>query len=52
MLILDHRMHARLERLAPHHGVLDLKKPRTISKNVKIPAQVISTIGAWVHEGR
>ena len=52
MLILDYRMKKLLDRLAPHHGVLDLKKPRTLSKNIKIPAPVTTTISAWVHEGR
>jgi hypothetical protein len=52
MIILDTRMFDKLERLAPHHGVQDLRKPRTLSKNIKIPAPVITTIGAWVHEGR
>ena len=52
MLILDARMYHKLQRLAPHHGVLDLTRPRTLSRNIQIPAQVVSTIGAWVHEGR
>lgn len=52
MLILDNDMYQKLQRLAPHHGVLDLKKPRTLSNNIQIPAPVISTISDWVHRNR
>lgn len=52
MLILDDVHYNALQRLAPHHGVLDLKKPRTLSNNILIPAPVISTMSSWVHENR
>lgn len=52
MLVLDHKQWEYLRRLAPHHGVLDLTRPRTLSRNIKIPAPVVATIGNWMHEGR
>lgn len=51
IVVLDRRMYQALERLAPHLGILDTRMPRTLSKNGIIPAPVISTIGAWLHEG-
>lgn len=50
ILVLDRKMYEHLSRLAPHLGVLDIKKPRTLSKNIILPAPVITTISAWVHE--
>lgn len=47
MIILDRKMYNRMARLAPHLGVMDLKKNREISKNIIIPAPVIDTIGSW-----
>lgn len=44
-------MYERAARLAPHLGVLDLKKPRTLSKNIVIPPPVVTTISSWVHGG-
>lgn len=41
-------MYERMARLAPHLGVMDLKKNREISKNIIIPAPVIDTIGSWM----
>ncbi len=52
MLILDEHMDEKLRRLEPHLGILDQKKPRTLSKNGQIPAPIITTISGWVHEGR
>lgn len=49
LIVLDDRMYERAARLAPHLGVLDLKKPRALSKNIVIPPPVITTISAWVH---
>ena len=37
-------------KVTPKTGYVEVEF--TVDKNVKIPAQVISTIGAWVHEGR
>jgi hypothetical protein len=51
ILVLDHRMYEALSRLQPHLGLLDTRKPRTLSKNGIIPAPVITTMSAWVHEG-
>lgn len=50
MVILDERMYHILQAMAPHHGVLDLKKPRTLSGNIKIPAPVVNTISSWVSQ--
>ena len=51
-LILDDKLYQSAKRLQPHLGVLDLRSPRTLSKNIMIPAPVITTISGWVHEGR
>lgn len=50
LLILDHKMYAALEPLAPHYGALDLQTPYTFSDNLLIPAPVIATIANWLHE--
>ena len=52
ILILDMKTLAALKRLAPHLGVLDLSRPRTISRHVSIPEPVLTTIGNWLHRGR
>jgi hypothetical protein len=46
-LILDKHTRTKMERLAPYLGVMDLKRPWTISGNIKLPAPVITTINAW-----
>jgi len=51
IVVLDRHMYAALSRLAPHVAILDTRTPRTLSKNVIIPAPVISTTIAWLHEG-
>lgn len=51
MIILDEVMYNELQRLAPHLGVLDLQRPRTLSKNIAIPAPVLATIGNWMYDG-
>lgn len=48
MVILDEKMYQQFQRLAPHHGVMDLTRPYKISRNIKLPPQVVSTIGAYV----
>ena len=50
MLILDQKQFEHMQRLAPHHGVLDLTRPNKISRNIKLPPPVVSTMSAWVHE--
>lgn len=52
MLILDDVMYRSMQRLAPHHGVLDLTRPRKLSRNIKIPAPVVATMSNWLHQGR
>jgi hypothetical protein len=52
MIILDHDMYSRMQRLAPHLGVLDLDRPRAISKNIVIPPPVLSTISNWMYRGQ
>lgn len=44
-------MHERATRLDPALGVLDLRSPRKLSKNIIIPPPVIATISGWVHGG-
>lgn len=50
LLILDARTNERCERLAPYHSVLDLQKPRTLSRNIALPQPVLATMGRWIHE--
>lgn len=50
MIILDLSTADKLERLAPYHSVLDLQNPRTISRNIALPAPVVATISNWLHE--
>lgn len=52
MLILDNYMYKHLRRLEPHLGVLDLKSPRKLSKNIALPPPIVTTIGGWMYEGR
>ena len=52
MLILDEEMNKSLKRLAPHLGVLDLDKPRSISKNIVLHSPVLSTISNWMYDGK
>lgn len=51
LLILDHYTHDRLSRLAPHLSVLDLERPRSVSRNIKMPSPVLVTIGNWLTNG-
>lgn len=51
-LILDHYMHTRMARLEPHLSVLDLGRPKAISRNIKLPAPVIVTISNWMYQDR
>lgn len=51
LIILDEVMYQNLQRLAPHLGVLDLQRPRTLSKNIALPAPVLSTISNWMYDG-
>lgn len=52
MLILDNDFAEKMERFAPHLSVLDLRKPRTISKAVTIPAPAVVTMSNWLAEGQ
>lgn len=49
MLILDNVTLRKMQRFAPHLGAMDLRKPRTVSRNLTIPPPVIATIAAWLH---
>lgn len=52
MLILDQDMNRKLKRLSPHLGVLDLDKPRSISKNIVLHSPVLATISNWMYDGK
>lgn len=52
MLILDDEMHTRLSRLAPHLSALDLRSPRRISGNLKIPSPSLVTTSNWMYNGQ
>lgn len=49
-MLLDHVEHEAFAPLAPHFSVMDLRKPFTVSNNLKIQGPVISTIANWMHE--
>lgn len=51
-LLLSNRLEKAFRVMAPHMGVLDLDRPRTMSRNQAMPPPVASTIGQWVHRGR
>lgn len=50
ILVLDDVMYQALERLSPHLGLLDIKRPRTLSNNGIIPSPAATTIAAWIDE--
>jgi hypothetical protein len=52
MLILDKEMDKHLERLSPHLGVLDLDKPRSISKYIVMHSPLLATISNWMYDGK
>jgi hypothetical protein len=51
-LILDAAMHKHMVRLSPHLTALDLNQPRRVSRNLKIPNPVLSTIGNYLKHQR
>lgn len=52
IVILDEKTLLKLDPLAPHNGVLDLRNPRAISGHVSLPAPIIATIANFIHHGR
>lgn len=50
-LLIDHKTSEQFSRMDPHLGVMDLNRPFRVSRNVKLPTPVLSTIGAWIAEG-
>lgn len=48
-LIPDKRLYEHCKRLSPHLSSLDLRRPRAISNNLKMPAPVVMTISNWLH---
>ncbi|QVD49131.1 hypothetical protein LUCX_61 [Xanthomonas phage vB_XciM_LucasX] len=52
MPLLDNRHAYAFSALAPHQGVLDLDRPRAMSKNQIMPPPVASTIANWLHHGK
>jgi hypothetical protein len=51
-LVLDTAMLKNVQRLSPHLTALDLNQPRRISRNLKIPNPVLSTIGNYLKHAR
>lgn len=51
-LLLDNRLEEHFRVLAPHMGVLDLDRPRAMSKNQAMAPPVASTIAQWLHRGK
>lgn len=51
-LLLDNRLESAFRVLAPHYGVLDLDRPRQMSKNQAMAPPVASTIAQWLHRGK
>ena len=50
LLIIDEYMWTRLELLAPSYSLYDLHKPRAVSKNMNLPAPLISSMSHWANE--
>ena len=50
-LMLDHQTNRKFSRTDPHFGVMDLNRPFRVSRNVKFPTPMLSTVGAWIAEG-
>jgi hypothetical protein len=48
MIILDNRMAKAMQRLEPHLGVLDLKKPWAISRPTALAEQTVTTTANWI----
>jgi hypothetical protein len=51
VLLLDHDMQGKFDRLAPHLSALDMRKPKSISGNLKMPAPVHSTMSNYMYNG-
>jgi hypothetical protein len=49
IIILDKRQMVAMERLEPHLGVMDVKKPRTVSNNIGLPSPPLTTMVNWLH---
>ncbi|WP_257291124.1 hypothetical protein [Endozoicomonas sp. ONNA1] len=50
ILCLDEEFYEACKALAPHNGILDMTKPRTVSRVVNLPTPVISNIVNWLEE--
>ena len=50
--LLSNRLERAFNVLAPHQGVLDLDRPRSMSRNQAMPPPVASTIANWLHGGK
>ena len=48
VIMLDDATSEAMERLATHHGMLDLQKPYAISPDMALPAPVISMVDEWL----
>jgi hypothetical protein len=46
--MLDDATSEAMERLATHHGMLDLQRPYAISPDMALPAPVISMVDEWL----
>jgi hypothetical protein len=52
ILVPDKRMYQQMKRLSPHLYTLDLRRPRAISGNLKMPSPVVTTIANWLTGAR
>lgn len=50
-LCLDNSTTRAFDRMAPHTGIMDLKRPFRVGNHASIPAPVLSTINARLEEG-
>lgn len=48
VIMLDDATSEAMERLATHHGMLDLQRPYAISPDMALPAPVISMVDEWL----
>lgn len=51
-LLLSNRLESSFRALAPHFGVLDLDRPRSMSRNQSLAPPVASTVSQWLQRGK
>lgn len=50
-LLNDDEMRQKLTGLAPYMSAMDVSKPRSVSRNLLLPAPMIATLLNWMFKG-